>query len=592
MSIDGFVGLDPDAAREIGRVAARAGETAGHIASEVARVLLAAQIADNGFAVLCGEVGEELGLLERFLEAKATEMELAASGMCLDVAGPAGPALWASLTDEVGEGVDFADEPGVEDVTVTMSSSVAAAMLAEYLAWRGEDAWVDLSGLRELVDDEAVPPEVRAAAQYVVLHGELWSEVAWTPLGAATAEDFDRFVVTNGSLAVLARSIDRFDVAGQDAGSDPDGEVSTKDMEIVAGDTTGRFSAAEREAARWLLEEAGIASVWNSRQDLTYRLYTRRNFSEDPALAVEYLRRAVDDPGGFVADYTWYEAGGGRDWLEAALAATADPQDQARILLDFAALYQATMPEPVGLLQIVHDLLDGVSFVDPFQVADTVNTGIYIVEGDRLSAAISAAGILIPIGGRKVLELAEEALLGFAAHESDEVAALVFRESFRAGELTDDVVEDVVLKVGDQFGDDIARAVRTHIDELRAVPIRTNGVIDIASMEGRRATEIATAGRLIEHPELAGRTLYSYADEGADYIDDLGRRFDAMGTPAASRHWNEGQFLNAINDHLLKSNHFTVIDLTEFTPQQIAIVERYVDSLGPASQAKIIRIGF
>jgi hypothetical protein len=54
----------------------------------------------------------------------------------------------------------------------------------------------------------------------------------------------------------------------------------------------------------------------------------------------------------------------------------------------------------------------------------------------------------------------------------------------------------------------------------------------------------------------------------------------------------EQQFLKSIESHLLKSNDFTVIDLTGFKEAQISAVKNYVHSLPQASQAKIIKIGF
>jgi hypothetical protein len=79
---------------------------------------------------------------------------------------------------------------------------------------------------------------------------------------------------------------------------------------------------------------------------------------------------------------------------------------------------------------------------------------------------------------------------------------------------------------------------------------------------------------------------------GAEYVDDLGRSYDALGMPAASKYWNERQFLASINSHLLKSNDFTVVDLTGFTSEQVGAVSGYVNSLSSELQARIIRIGF
>jgi hypothetical protein len=101
--------------------------------------------------------------------------------------------------------------------------------------------------------------------------------------------------------------------------------------------------------------------------------------------------------------------------------------------------------------------------------------------------------------------------------------------------------------------------------------------------------EQATAARL---QAQTGLKLRESPHRGAEFIDDLGRTYDALGNPKASQFWNEKRFLNSIDNHLLKSNDFTVIDLTGFTQQQFTVVRNYVDGLPQASQAKIIRIGF
>lgn len=103
------------------------------------------------------------------------------------------------------------------------------------------------------------------------------------------------------------------------------------------------------------------------------------------------------------------------------------------------------------------------------------------------------------------------------------------------------------------------------------------------------SAEQATGGRL---QRFLGRTLRESTHEGAEYIDDLGRTFDALGDPAASQFWNAKKFFRAIDKHLRKSNDFTAIDLTGFTPSQIAEVRKYLDGLSKAQLDTIIRIGF
>ncbi len=101
--------------------------------------------------------------------------------------------------------------------------------------------------------------------------------------------------------------------------------------------------------------------------------------------------------------------------------------------------------------------------------------------------------------------------------------------------------------------------------------------------------ELATARRL---EAKLGRSLKESPHIGAEYIDDLGRTYDALGVPKASQFWNERQFLNSIKEHLRKTNNFTVIDLTGFTAAQIDAVRKYLSTLTPEQLARIIKIGF
>lgn len=140
------------------------------------------------------------------------------------------------------------------------------------------------------------------------------------------------------------------------------------------------------------------------------------------------------------------------------------------------------------------------------------------------------------------------------------------------------------------------QAPEADLGEATAVLPEVSGAgpaeVGIAGATRLSAAEQATASRLQQLPQFAGRTFSESTHVGAEYVDDLGRSYDALGNPAASAHWNQGQFLRSIDSHLLKSNDFTVIDLTGFTPRQVGIVSAYVDSLSPASQARIVRIGF
>ncbi|WP_225848314.1 hypothetical protein [Streptomyces sp. HPF1205] len=97
-----------------------------------------------------------------------------------------------------------------------------------------------------------------------------------------------------------------------------------------------------------------------------------------------------------------------------------------------------------------------------------------------------------------------------------------------------------------------------------------------------------------EYPDL---NLKASAEErDGEYMDSQGRTYDQMGNPVTSQFWDRPgapqRFYNAIQEHLNKSIDFTVVDLTGFSEQSATDIRTYIESLSPAQQAKIIRIGF
>jgi hypothetical protein len=110
-----------------------------------------------------------------------------------------------------------------------------------------------------------------------------------------------------------------------------------------------------------------------------------------------------------------------------------------------------------------------------------------------------------------------------------------------------------------------------------------------------RPAEQRAAKRLADgHPEFDGRTFEAPPppDPDYDWIDDLGRTYDAMGDGTKSKYFNLDDFTDSIDGHLLKGNDFTVIDMTGYTADQLGAVRQYVDALSAAKQAMIRRVGF
>jgi hypothetical protein len=67
--------------------------------------------------------------------------------------------------------------------------------------------------------------------------------------------------------------------------------------------------------------------------------------------------------------------------------------------------------------------------------------------------------------------------------------------------------------------------------------------------------KLATGERLSKQ---LGIPLKESPHAGAEFVDDLGRTYDALGRPAASKFWNPKAFFKSIDAHLLKSNDLLV----------------------------------
>lgn len=106
------------------------------------------------------------------------------------------------------------------------------------------------------------------------------------------------------------------------------------------------------------------------------------------------------------------------------------------------------------------------------------------------------------------------------------------------------------------------------------------------------SAEQATAARLMRLDDFQDRSFKESPHVGAEYVDDLGRSYDAVGTPRAALYWNRQQFLSSISQHLLKSNDFTVIDASGFEFHHVAAVREYVDALPCHLRARVVRIEF
>lgn len=127
--------------------------------------------------------------------------------------------------------------------------------------------------------------------------------------------------------------------------------------------------------------------------------------------------------------------------------------------------------------------------------------------------------------------------------------------------------------------------VRTDVGEEGLLAAGMRGGLTIAGSASRLSeAEISTGTRL---GDQMGLQLRESSHIGAEYVDQGGKTYDAMGQPAAYSHWNEGQFMNSIKDHLNKSVDFVAIDLKGASKGQAGAIQKYVGGLSKEAQARI-----
>lgn len=152
----------------------------------------------------------------------------------------------------------------------------------------------------------------------------------------------------------------------------------------------------------------------------------------------------------------------------------------------------------------------------------------------------------------------------------------------------------IMLASGAKFGKDLSDAAKAA--DHQAPPAGAGDErLPIPEATRLRPTEQLTAGRLRAKLGDALQNLRESPHLGEEYIgtyNGVECTFDATGTKAASLNGDMNRVVGSIQRHLLKSVDYTVIDLTDFRPDQVQTVRDYLDTLSSTDQAKIIRIGF
>jgi hypothetical protein len=228
-----------------------------------------------------------------------------------------------------------------------------------------------------------------------------------------------------------------------------------------------------------------------------------------------------------------------------------------------------------------------------------VGTAMHFAEGDIVEGLISGVGDVLFFGGL-ALKALKAGRVAVAMNRAS-VAANLGIGVYRTGQAWVSLTQENYWAAGGQGGEAAIRLLMSIFSATRIPaakkPKSGAGKAAVAKPkpagipEATRlsAAEQATAARL---QAQRGLRLRESPHVGAEYVDELGRTYDALGNPRASEFWNEGAFLRSIDSHLLKANDFTVIDMTGFTQSQTSAVNSYINSLPKTSQERIIRIGF
>jgi hypothetical protein len=118
-------------------------------------------------------------------------------------------------------------------------------------------------------------------------------------------------------------------------------------------------------------------------------------------------------------------------------------------------------------------------------------------------------------------------------------------------------------------------------------------IIPVPGMKPLSAAEEATGQRLMAASEYRGGVLSQSPHVGADFVDQNGTTYDAIGQPGGYSHWNQDQFLSALDEHVnYPKGDYTVLDLTGASSSQMDVIFSHIDSTYTSEQrATIIIVG-
>jgi hypothetical protein len=233
---------------------------------------------------------------------------------------------------------------------------------------------------------------------------------------------------------------------------------------------------------------------------------------------------------------------------------------------------------------------------------NNINNGIYPITGnkEREQAIVDALndpvfGAIVNLIGEGIIDPMNYAT-GAAIKKISALsrAGKIEEAEKLAQELVTDAVPDYMApRTKGLFLDNYASSKMNYNEWLATTSKEKMPITDIPTREPLRPSEQYTAAAMKEtEPNL---DLKAYPTDDYEYYDANSpskQVYDQMGSTGASQNWNSNKFFGAIDNHLLKANSITVIDLRFFSEKQVAEIEAYVYSLPKNQQARIWFIRF
>ncbi|QRK11627.1 hypothetical protein JQX13_17070 [Archangium violaceum] len=313
-------------------------------------------------------------------------------------------------------------------------------------------------------------------------------------------------------------------------------------------------------------------ALWNRREQLMALL---KAFLDGTAAAIENaLGVLIDLPGELgplIKDIVEHS----RDWVQNMIEVVRETDVFKRVIKTIMTVVMMMTP---------NFWAEGIGMVEGYLLPEVLITIVLIIIG-ALCTAAGASALATRIAG--VLSRLRAAIS--AAGKAGEVLKTLFSKLDEIARLVGDLSKALRRRINESVKgttDKLNQLVRR---SAKRVPARLD-----ESMRHARPAEQRTAQRLADDPDFDGRTFKGIEgkDPGYDWVDDLGRKYDALGDGTKSQYMKLEQFTKSIDHHLLKGNDFTVVDMTGYTAEQIAAVKQYVDALPAAKQAMIVRVGF